>query len=102
MAAYQKVVETTFDTAAMRIRDSIDHLQEIGEPLDGWQTDMLARALAYLQSGNQALAIDAAFQACRPQFYRTHAAVIALSDSPTLTINEVRAELDRVTGDRAA
>ncbi|TAJ96858.1 MAG: hypothetical protein EPO10_27460 [Reyranella sp.] len=94
MAGYEKVVPTTFDSAADRIRDSIDHLHEIGEPLDAWQSDTLARALAYLQTGNYALAIDAAFRACRPQLYRTKAAEIAFSGSPTVTIAEVRASFE--------
>jgi len=54
MAAYQKAVSATFASAAARIRGSIDFLDNAGEPLDAWQSDMLARALAYLQVGNYA------------------------------------------------
>ncbi len=102
MAAHQKAVLASFESATERVFDSLNHLDGVGEPLDPWQSDMLARALAYLQMGNFALATDAAFRVCRPKLYRTSAALIALSGGPTVTIAEVRKELQRVLHDRAA
>lgn len=92
--AYAKAFPATFASASAAIRDSINRLDEIGEPLDAWQSDLLARALAYLQLGHYALVIDAAFRVRRPHFYRTKAAEFALSGSPIVTTTEVRASLE--------
>lgn len=100
MAAYQKAVSATFESAAARIRDSVYLLANPGEPLDPWQSAMLAGALAYLQMGNYALAMDAAFRVRRPQLYRTSAALIATSGGATVTFAEVRNELQRVLAER--
>ena len=102
MAPHQKAVSATYESAATRIRDSIDLLANAGEPLDVWQSDMLALALADLQVGNYALATDAAFRVCRPKLYRTNAAVIAMSGGPTVINAEIRNELQRVLGNQAA
>lgn len=66
------------------------------DPLDPWQSDMLAWALAYLQMGNFALATEAAFRVCRPQLYLIGVAFIALSGGSTVTVAEMLAELDPV------
>jgi hypothetical protein len=102
MAVARKAVPATRSIAGERIRDSLAQLEVVGEPLDPWQSDMLARALAHLQTGNYALATDVAFRVCRPQLYRTSAALIAFSGGPTVTIAEVRTELQRVLADQVA
>lgn len=102
MAAYQKAVSASYESATKRIRESLDLLAHAGEPLDAWQSDLLARALAFLQVGNYALAIDAAFRVCRPQLFRSSKAVIALSGAPTVTIAEVRDQLERAVAERGA
>lgn len=99
MGAHQRAAHS-FHSAAQRIRDSLSYLETRGESLDAWQSDTLARSLAYLQTKNYALATEAAFRACRPELYRTKAAVVALIGSATLSVAEVRAELERVA-DRA-
>lgn len=99
MGAYQKAAPLTFDAAVQRIRDSLDQLDRIGETIDAWQSDTLARALAHLQMGNYALSMDAAFRACRPLLYKTKAATIAFGDGPVVTVRELRAELDRVVAE---
>lgn len=86
---------------AVQFRRRLDELEAAGVPLDAWQSDMLARAIAHLRTGNDSLAADAGFRACQPEVYRTSAAVIALSDSPVLTIAEVRAALDAALAERA-
>lgn len=95
MDVARKSVPITRDFAGERIHDSLAYLEKVGEPLDAWQSDMLARAVAYFGTGIYALAVDAAFRACRPNLYRTRAEVIGLSGGPTVTVAEMRAELDR-------
>ncbi len=62
---------------------------------------MLARAITCLQTGMYALAVDAAYRACRPYLYRSRDAAIAYSNSPIVTVAELRTELDRVLADSA-
>jgi hypothetical protein len=97
-------MQTSYDRAgvACRLRDSLDQLECAGEPLDGWQSDMLARAIACLQTGMYILAVDAASRACLPYLYRSRAAAIVWGDSPKVTVAELRAELDRVLANSAS
>jgi hypothetical protein len=96
-------MSTERDEGAISVFDVVDQIRRylsdievVGDLLDVWQSDMLARAIAQFSAGSGALAMDTAFRASRPKLYRTSAAIIALSGSPTLTLAEVRAELERV------
>lgn len=100
MGAYEKATLLTYAAAAQRVRDSLDYLEGLGEPLDGWQSEILARAVAYLQTGTYGLGIDAGFRACRPDLYKTRAESIAFDGGPTVTVAEIRAELERLTEEK--
>jgi len=103
MAAYQKAVSATFASAAARIRGSIDFLDNAGEPLDAWQSDMLARALAVSSGRKLRLATECCLSTCagRHSTGRTRP-LSQLSGGPTVTIAEIRNELQRVLGKQAA
>ncbi len=101
MVTALKPVPAKFASVVERIRDSLSLIAAAGEPLDEWQSDMLARALAYLQMGNYGLAEDAAFKAARPLLFRTRTASLAVTGGPIVTVAEMKAELDRVVSDAA-
>lgn len=86
---------------AGQIREILSELEEAGDALDVWQSDRLAQAIAHYSLGRHSLALSAASHASRPRHHKTGAAVAALAGNPTLTVAEVRAELERAIARRA-
>lgn len=102
MKAERQAASKAASYAAEQLRKHLDKLEATRRPLDAWQSEMLARAIARFRTGSYALAIEASFKACRPAKYQSRAAAIRLKGSPTLTIAEVRQGLEQVIADKAA
>lgn len=97
-------MEMTLEAAAAAKRNlaqRIERFLEIVErekmPLGPWETNMLCKALACLETGTYRLGEEVMLHVERGEVYRKPEAVAALADAPILTVAEQRANLERIS-----
>lgn len=95
------VTRADCNACALEIRDCIDGIERTGCPLNAWQSDLLAKALARLTVGFLGLALEAVDRAADPEFWFTDAVSDAFAGGPVVTVAEIRLELDRMISEEA-
>ena len=89
-----KAQQTARRNLAQRMERFLDGAGD--RALTPWETDLLCRVLALLQTGQHRVGEDVMLQVERPDIYCTDKARVSVANVSALTVAEVRAQLAAV------
>lgn len=79
-----------------RMERFLETVRQEARPLNAWETDLIRRVLANLETGYFRSGEDVMLQVERPDLYCSEKALETVAGGPTLTVAEVRASVVKV------
>ena len=95
-----KAAETARRNLVQRMERFLVTSESDRTPIGPWETNLLCRVLAHLQTGQFRAGEDAMLQVESPDLYRSPKALASVANSPTLTVAQVRANLAEVLAEQ--
>ena len=89
-------IATARRNLAQRMERYLEAAERDGKSLGPWETDLLCRVVALLETGGYRMGEDVMLYVERPDLYCTPKVLADVADGPMLTAGEVRANLAKV------